>query len=179
MSLVARGSLGCYKRHKKARKIYEQKLSSLVISKGCGKTQLKKSLESLSSSLVIIDVNETAPVMKGEDKWECLSNGKEYVAGLIKRFPEKRFLLLLSTIEQSAYFGVNKLNTFVVCPSIKLFDTLKGNIDAAEDREKILNMEKERLLLIRETDPDLLNIYDSFDELYQVIKKVYKLQSTF
>ena len=130
--------------------------------------------------LGIIDVNETAPVMKGgEDKWERLSNGKEYVAGLIKRFPEKRFLLLLSTIEQSAYFDVNKLNTFVVCPSIKLFDTLKGNIDAAEDREKILNMEKERLSLIRETDTGNLNIFDSFDELYQVIKTVYKLQSTF
>ncbi len=127
-------------------------------------------------------MNETASVMKGgEDKWERLSNGKEYVEGLINRFPEKRFLLLLSTTEQSKDFGVDKLNTFVVCPSIKLFETLKGNIDLsiAGNKERVMEMERERLSLISKTDPDLLNTFDSFDELYQVIKTVYKLKSSF
>jgi len=182
MSIAVQSGIGCYNnRRKKAKNVYKEKLSSLVISKGCGKTQLKKSLESLSSSLVIIDVNETATVMQGEDELERMSNGKEYVAGLIKRFPKKKFLLLLSTKEQSEYFGVDRLNTFVVCPSIKLFDILKNNIDIsiAGNKERVLEMEKERLSLIRNTDPDNLNIFDSFDELYQVIKTVYKLQSSF
>jgi len=40
-------------------------------------------------------------------------------------------------------------------------------------------MEKARLALIRETETEQLNIFDSFEELYSVIKTVYKLQSTF
>ncbi len=181
VSLAVRGTLSCFNRGKRAREVHNQKLSSLIISKGCGKTQLKKSLEALSSSLVIIDVNETRTVKNGEDELERTSNGKEYIEGLINRFPKKRFLLLLSTIKQSKDYGVDKLNTFVVCPTIKLFENLKGNIDMsiAGNKERVFEMEKERLTLIRETEPGRLNIFDSFDELYQVIKKVYKLQSSF
>jgi len=181
--LVSLARLSCFffNRGKRARDVHNQKLSSLIISKGCGKTQLKKSLEALSSSLVIIDVNETRTVLSGEDNLERTSNGKEYIQGLIKRFPKKRFLLLLSTKEQSEDYAVPKMNTFVVCPTIKLFENLKGNIDLSipGNKERLFEMEKERLSLIRFTEPHLLNIYDSFDELYQVIKKVYKLQSSF
>ncbi|MCP4051458.1 MAG: hypothetical protein GY739_00090 [Mesoflavibacter sp.] len=178
MSLGVRTGIGCYNRRKKAQKIYKQKLSSLIISKGCGKTQLKKSLESLSSELVIVDVNS---VVSGSDDLERLANGKDYIDSLLNKFPKKRFLLLLSKKEESEYYGVDRLNTFVVCPSIKLFETLKGNIDLsiAGNKERVLEMEKERLGLIRNTDTENLNIFDSFDELYQVIKTVYKLQSSF
>jgi len=40
-------------------------------------------------------------------------------------------------------------------------------------------MERAMMSLVSSVDKDLLNIYDSFSELYQVIKTVYKLQSTF
>ena len=178
MSLAVRGGVGCYNRQKKAKKLHKQMLSSLIISKGCGKTQLKKSLESLSSDLVIVDMNEA---ISGNDELEKLANGKAYIDSLILKFPKKKFLLLLSTKEESEYYGVDKSNTFVVCPSIKLFETLKGNIDASlpQGSSLINEMEKARLALIRETDADNLNIFDSFSELYSVIKTVYKLQSTF
>ena len=178
MSLAVRGGVGCYNRQKKAKKLHKQKLSSLIMSKGCGKTQLKKSLESLSSDLVIVDMNQA---ISGNDELEKLANGKSYIDNLLVKFPKKKFLLLLSTKEESEYYGVDKSSTFVVCPSIKLFETLKGNIDAsvAGNSAVINEMEKARLALIRETDTDNLNIFDSFGELYSVIKTVYKLQSTF
>ena len=178
MSLGVRAGMGCWKRQQKAKKLHKQKLSSLIISKGCGKTQLKKSLESLSSDLVIVDMNEA---IKGNDDLEKLVNGKAYIDSLLAKFPKKKFLLLLSTKEESEYFGVDILNTFVVCPSIKLFESLKGNIDlsVAGNADMVNEMEKARLALIRDTDTDNLNIFGSFDELYSVIKTVYKLQSTF
>jgi len=178
MSLAVRGGVGCYNRQKKAKKLHKQKLSSLIMSKGCGKTQLKKSLESLSSDLVIVDMNEA---ISGNDDLEKLANGKSYIDSLLAKFPKKKFLLLLSTKEESEYYGVDKSNSFVVCPSIKLFNVLKGNIDAsiAGGADLINEMEKARLSLVRDTDPDNLNIFSSFDELYSVIKTVYKLQSTF
>lgn len=175
-SLAVRGGVGCYNRRQKAKKIYKQKLSSLVMSKGCGKSQLKNTLASLSSDLVIVDMNEAT---SGKDELERLVNGKDYIDSLLVKFPKKRFLLLLSSKEESQYFGVDKLNTFVVCPSIKLFEQLKGNIDMTVNAGKIHEMEKARLALIRDTDTENLNIFDSFDELYSVIKSVYKLQPQF
>ncbi len=178
MSLGVRAGMGCYHRQKKAKNLHKQKLSSLIISKGCGKTQLKKSLESLSSDLVIVDMNEA---ITGKDDLEKKINGKEYIDCLLAKFPKKKFLLLVSNQGDSEHYGVHKSNCFAVCPSIKLFNQLKGNVDTsvAGGLELINEMEKSMLNLIKHTDKDKLNIFDTFDELYSVIKKVYKLQSTF
>jgi len=177
MSLAVRGGIGCYNKRKRIKKLHKQKLSSLIMSKGCGKSQLKKSLQSLSSDLVIVDMDDA---ISGRDELERLANGKEYIDGLIVKFPKKRFLLLLPTRDESDYYGVDKDNAFVVCPSIKIFEQLKGNIDVSVLGSDVINeMEKARLALIRETETEQLNIFDSFEELYSVIKTVYKLQSTF
>jgi len=179
-SLALKGGVMCYNKNKKAKKLYKTKLSSLIIPKGCGKTQLKKHLQSLASSLVIVDLNSVIE-FEGVDNLEYMANAKEYVDGILKRFPKKRFLLLLSSREESEYLGVEMTNSFVVCPSIDLFQTIKGHIDPSlpGGAEKANELEKARLGLIRETDSEMLNIFSSFDELYQVIKTVYKLQSTF
>jgi len=178
MSLAIQGGLACKKRKNKTKDVHKQKLSSLIISKGCGKTQLKKSLQSLSSNLVIIDMNEA---VSGRDELEILENGRAYVDNLLVKFPKKKFLLLLSTKGESEYFGVSDTNSFAVCPSIKLFKKLLGDIEGStpDGALKISEMERAMMSLVSSVDKDLLNIYDSFSELYQVIKTVYKLQSTF
>ena len=178
-SLALRGGVMCYNKRKKARKLYKTRLSSLIMSKHTGKSQLKAHLQSLSSELVIVDLNEV--VDSSVDKLKHLSEAKVYVDGVLKQFPKKRFLLLLSSIEESEYLNVDSSNTFVVCPSISLFEKIKGDLDMSipENKLKMNVLEKERLGLIRDTGSDLLNIYNSFDELYSVIKTVYKLQSTF
>jgi hypothetical protein len=176
-SLAMKGGVMCYNRQKKARKLYKTKLSSLVMAKGTGKSQLKKHLQSLSSELVIIDINEV--VEKKNDKLDFLKKAKSYVDDVLKKFPKKRFLLLLSSQEESEYLNVDKTNTFVVCPSIELFGKIKGDFDPEQGSERLQEIEKERLGLIRDTDSDNLNIYNTFEELYGVIKSVYKLQSTF
>ena len=178
MSLAIQGGMACKKRKNKAKDVHKKKLTYLIMSKGCGKTQLKNSLQSLSSDLVIIDMNEA---VTGRDDLEVLENGKAYVDNLLVKFPKKKFLLLLSTKGESEYFGVSDTNSFAVCPSIKLFKTLLGNIDAStpDGALKISEMEKAMMTLVSAVDKDLLNIYDNFSELYQVIKTIYKLQSTF
>jgi len=176
-SLAVQG-VGCYSRKRKASKLYKMKLSSLIMSKGCGKTQLKDSLASLASDLVIVDMNTA---VLGTDRLDYLKKGKEYVDDLLKKFPKKKFLLLLSSKEESDYFGVDKLNSFIICPSIDLFRSILGDIDVSlpGNRAKVHLMEKERLSLIKDTDSEQLNIFSTFDELYSVIKTVYKLQSSF
>jgi hypothetical protein len=173
VSLAVRG-FGCFGKNKKVLKLYKTKLSSLIISKGCGKTKLKESLSALSSNLHIVDVGA---VVQGTDSLEFMKKAKEYVDDLIKQFPKKKFLLLVSSKEESEYLGVDKVNSFAVCPSVKLFNEVMGDIEGNLNHK--LKMEKERLDLIKNTDSDQLNIFDSFDDLYNVIKRVYKLQSTF
>ncbi|MCP4055009.1 MAG: hypothetical protein GY739_18600 [Mesoflavibacter sp.] len=167
-------SFNCFGK-KRVLKLYKTKLSSLIISKGCGKTQLKKSLSALSSDLHIVDVGA---IIQSNDDLEYLKQAKEYVDGLLKQFPKKKFLLLLSTKEESEYLGVDKVNSFAVCPSVNLFNQILGDVKP-ELLEYKKTMEKERLELIKNTDSDQLNIFDSFEHLYNVIKRVYKLQSSF
>ena len=56
ISLTAH-SINCWGKRKKVKKLYKTKLSSLIISKGCGKTTLKQSLSALTSDLVIVDMS--------------------------------------------------------------------------------------------------------------------------
>ena len=132
------------------------------------------SLSALSSELVIVDLNEA---VQGKDELEYLKNAKAYVDDLIKQFNKKKFLLLVSTKEESEYIGVDKSNSFAVSPSVKLFNQILGDI--SNNPVKTNDMEKARLELIKNTESDKLNIFDSFEDLYNVIKRVYKLQSSF
>ena len=81
---------------------------------------------------------------------------------ILKKFPKKRFLLLLSSKEESQHFGVDKDNTFVVCPSISLFNEIVGDIAPQLTEYKTI-IEKERLKLIKDTESDKLNIFSSFN----------------
>ncbi len=174
VSLAFKGGMGCLNRHRKMKKLCKVKLSSLILSKGTGKTQLKKHLQSLTSDLIIVDMNEAIKV--STDSLDFLMKGKEYIQDLLKKFPKKKFLLLVQSKEQSEYFGVPTENSYVITPCIELFNNILGDI---EDKAKRLEVEKERLALIKDTDTDRLNIFETFDELYSVLKRIYNLQSTF
>lgn len=164
----------CNNRRKK-NKLYKNKLSSLIISKGCGKTTLKKSLSSLKSDLVIIDLNEVIKT-NNNDRLEFLEKAKIYVDNILKLFKTKRFLILCSSHDESNFLNVSKLFTFTVCPSNNLLKQIMGD---CTDEDKRNDIQKKYLELIRETDQDKLNVFSSFNELYTVIKKEYKLQSNF
>lgn len=175
VSLAIRGGVGCFNKKQKIKALSKVKLSSLILSKGTGKTNLKEKLQSLTSDLIIVDMNEA--IKDFNDELDFLQKGKEYVDNLLKKFVKKRFLLLVNSKNESEYFGVSKSNSFVVCPSIKLFNKILGDCD--EGKEKRLEIEKQRLHLIKDTDTDQLNIFESFDNLYETLKRIYKLQSTF
>jgi hypothetical protein len=173
-SLAFKSGVGCFNRHKKMKKIFKMRLSSLIMSKGTGKTYLKKTLQSLSSDLIIVDMNEV--VKNADDELDFLKKGKSYVDALIKEFKKKRFSLLVDNKEQSEYFNVSDDSSFVITPCVKLFNEIIGDI---EDVNKRLSIEKERLALIKDTNSDKLNIFESYSDLYNVLKRLYKLQSTF
>ena len=174
VSLAFKGGVGCFNRHKKMKKLCKVKLSSLILSKGTGKTQLKNHLQSLSSDLIIVDMNEA--IKEYTDDLDFLMKGKNYITDLLKKFPKKRFLLLVQSKEQSEYFEVSDENSFVITPCIELFNSILGDI---ENPIKRLDIEKERLKLIKDTAADKLNIFESYNGLYDVLKRLYKLQSTF
>ena len=171
---IAGHGYSCYNRRKKKQKLYKTKLSSLIMSKGIGKTTLKQSLSSLKSELIIVDLNQV--IKEHNDHLEFLQKAKEYVDNLLKQFKDKKFLILCSSQEESKYVGVDILNTFVVCPNIQL---MRQILTKCTDQLKKHDVEKEHLKVIRETDKDRLNIFSSYDELYSIIKNEYKLQSSF
>ena len=73
-SLAIRGSIGCFNyRTKKLKNLCKIKLSSLILSKGTGKTMLKEHLQSLSSDLIIVDMNEA--IKDSKDDLDFLKKG--------------------------------------------------------------------------------------------------------
>ncbi len=174
ISLTAH-SINCWGKRRKQKKLYKTKLSALIISKKCGKSCLKEKLQSVKSNLHIVDMNE---VVSGKDELEYLEKGKEYVDNLIKKHPKKNFLLLINSKDEARHFGVDEANSFVVAPSIKLFNSIKAK--CKEQSPELLHLvEQERLKLIRDTESDKLNVFETFTELEDVIKREYKLQSNF
>jgi len=173
LASLAQVGVGCFNR-RKAKKLYKARLSSLILSKKTGKTQLKKHLQSLTSDLVIIDMNEV--IKDAADDLDFMVKGKEYIDGLLIKFKKKRFLLLLESKEQSEYLRVDINNSFVITPCIELFRKILASIDNPILKSDV---EKARLALIKDTESDKLNIFETFDELYGVLKRLYKLQSTF
>lgn len=167
-------SISCYGRRRK-NKLYKQRLSSLIMSKGTGKSTLKRSLSAMKSDLIIVDVNE---VVKATDELEFLEKGKDYIDNLLKKFRDKKFLILCSNLNESKYFGCDDKFTFTCVPSLKLIEKIKGMTQSTTENNAT-NIHTDYLKLIRETDKDRLNIYSSFDNLYTVIKTEYKLQSNF
>jgi len=173
-SLAVQGSVGCINRRRK-KKLYKTRLSSLILSKGTGKTRLKNHLNALSSDLIIVDMNEA--IHDYTDELDFMKKGKFYVDDLIKQFKKKKFLLLLENKEQSEYFGVEADNSFVITPCTKLFKNLI--LDNIEDEDDKASVERGRLSLIKDTDRDRLNVFESFEELYVLLKRLYQLQSIF
>ena len=172
-SLAIRGSVSCFNHRKKLKNLCKIKLSSLILSKGTGKTMLKEHLQSLSSDLIIVDMNEA--ITDSKDELDFLKKGQEYIDDLLKRFSKKRFLLLIENREQSTFFRVSEESSFVVTPCISLLNTILKDLSLS----KKLEVEKARLALIKDTSSDKLNIFESYNELYSILKQLYKLQSTF
>ena len=176
VSLAVKTGFNCYGKSKKQKKLFKMRISSLIMSRSTGKTLLKKKLNSVSSDLDIVDMDE---VIESVDSLDYLKKSKEYVDMLLKTFPKKRFLLLLSTKAENDFLNIPVSQSFVVCPDTKLFNEILGDMDPLLQKVKKDEVERSRLELIKNTSSDKLNIYDSFDSLYNTIKTVYKLQPTF
>ena len=165
------GYLSCFG---KKRKLKNERLCSIVMSTGTGKSMLKHAL-SISKGLKILDIEEE--VEADNNKLNYLVKCKNYIKMLLTEFPKTKFLILCSSKEQSSYFGVKNYNVFVVTPDRLLFQKLLILTPSQEDKR--LKMEIDRLQLIKETNEEQLNIFASYNDLYTIIKQAYKLQSSF
>ena len=159
----------------KNRKLKNERLCSIVMSIGTGKSRLKHAL-SISKGLKIVDIEEE--VQQDSNKLSYLVKCKNYIKMLLKEFPKTKFLILCSSQEQSSYFGVKNYNVFVITPSRLVFQRLIDNLTPSQEQLKI-RMEIDRLELIKATNEEQLNIFDSYNDLYTIIKQAYKLQSSF
>ena len=167
------GYLSCFG---KKRKLKDERLCSIVMSTGTGKSMLKHALNSISKGLHIVDVDEE--VEADNNKLNYLVKCKNYIKMLLKEFPKTKFLILCSSQEQSTYFGVKNYNLFIVTPNMSIFNKILNNLTPSQ-QEKKMKMEVDRLQLIKETNEEQLNIFDSYNDLYTIIKQAYKLQSSF
>ena len=167
------GYLSCFG---KKRKLKNERICSIVMSTGTGKSRLKHALNAISKGLQIVDVDEE--VEQDSNKLNYLVKCKNYIKMLLKEFPKTKFLILCSSQEQSSYFGVKNYNVFVVTPSRLVFQRLIDNLTPSQEQLKT-KMEIDRLELIKATNEEKLNIFASFNDLYTIIKQAYKLQSSF
>ena len=177
--LMSLGVYGCSMWGKRKQKdLKKKKLCALVLSKGTGKSRLKQKLEGfVSSNLTIVDVNDSVKVHSSSNsELEYIQKAKEYVKNLLVSFPKKQFLLLCSTVDEARELGVHDGLTFICTPTNELFNEILSNLSPSADKTI---MEKARMSLISEADVSQLNIFSSFDELYSVIKTVYKLKNSF
>jgi len=161
----------------KKRKLKNERLCSIIMSTGTGKSRLKHALNSISKGLQIVDVDEEVE-QQDNNKLNYLVKCKKYIKMLLKEFPKTKFLILCSSQEQSTYFGVKNYNLFIVTPNMSIFNKILNNLTPSQ-QEKKMKMEVDRLQLIKETNEEQLNIFDSYNDLYTIIKQAYKLQSSF
>ena len=173
LASIAVQGYSCWTRRKKHTKWDRAPLTACVMSCGSGKSTLAKSLKG-DSKLLIIDVDEALPrTNKGEA--EYLMQSKKHIDDMVQSLPKHKFLLLVNSVEEALHYGVKEQNIMCVCPSNKLFNTLCGGLTT----DKMDQMQRSRLELVSSCEKDLLNVFDSFEELYQGIRTAFKLKSNF
>lgn len=175
ISSIAVQGYSCWTRKRKQKKWEKQRLSACVMSEGCGKSTLAKSLKG-DSKLMIIDVSDAVP---REDSHvsdaDYLMKSKEYVDNMISKLPQYKLLLLVSSVDEALHLGVKEENIACLTPSTKCFNGILKNVPTAKQE----SMRRSRLELISSCERDQLNVFDTFDSLYENIRLAYKLKNNF
>jgi adenylate kinase family enzyme len=175
ISSIAVQGYGCWTRKRKRKKWEKEKLSACIMSEGCGKSTLAKFLKG-DSKLMIIDVSDAIPRESSHfSEADYLMKSKEYIDDMKAKLPQYKLLLLVSSVDEAKHYGVKEENICCLTPSTKCFNDIIKGVTAA----KAESMQRSRLELISSCERDQLNVFDTFESLYENIRLAYKLKNNF
>jgi orotidine-5'-phosphate decarboxylase len=174
VSIGAKTAYNCFGKSKK-KKWSKIRFGAIVMSCMTGKSTLCKQLRA-ESGVYLIDVSQSVAV-DGDTNADVnyLMKAKEYVDKIKNEMKEFKLILVCSSIQEAQYLGVDVNNIAVVTPSNKLFNT----ICEGRNPENVEEMSRKRMELISACGEDVLNIFDSYESLYALIKSVFKLKQKF
>jgi hypothetical protein len=174
VSLGVKSSYNCWK-NGRAKKFKAVKFGAVVMSCKTGKSRMCEKLKG-NNKVLLVDVGESVERENGvNSNVNYLVKAKEYVNKLRKDLKDHSLLLVVSSIDEAKFLGVEDKAIVCLTPSNDLFRRITENVPAAELRK----VEADRLDLISSCGQDLLNIFDSFDNLYNVIRTTFKLSNKF
>lgn len=190
-SLAGREIVGCFSRRHRKLKLERSLESALILSKGTGKSKLCSALEGHANMKVIdlmaiVDRKLKAGVAgnvvlvksgdTGANDLERMIEAKKIYDELRKSLPKYKLVVVCDTIEEARYLGIADENIIVCTPCERLFTEMILKGKEIREREDII---MKRLHLISQCDGEVINKFNTFDELYSVIKGAYKLSSKF
>jgi NAD(P)H-hydrate repair Nnr-like enzyme with NAD(P)H-hydrate dehydratase domain len=166
---------GCFGRANKAKNWEKTNVAAIVMSKGTGKSTLVKNLGGYTK-LFIIDIDNHLGAQDNENEADRLIRAKNYVETIKKDLKDYKLVLMCDSMDQAEFLGIQAENTAVLTPNDKLFGELIQDIQGTQ---KARDMVKARMELISACDREILNVYPSFDTLYNVIKAAFGLKNKF
>ena len=174
VSLGVKSSYNCWK-NGRAKKFKAVKFGAVVMSCKTGKSRMCEKLKG-NNKVLLVDVGESVERENGvNSNVNYLVKAKEYVNKLRKDLKNHSLLLIVSSISEAQFLGVEDKAIVCLTPSNDLFRKITENVPAAE----LKKVEADRMDLISSCGQDLLNIFDSFDNLYNVIRTTFKLKNKF
>lgn len=174
VSIGAKTAYSCFGKSKK-KKWSKIRFGAIVMSCMTGKSTLANKLKA-DSGVYLIDVGQSVAV-DGDTNADInyLMKAKEYVDKVKKDLKDYKLILICSSIGEAKYLGVDESNIAVLTPSNSLFKSICEGRNTAN----VAEMERKRMELISACSEDVLNIFDSYDTLYSVIRTTFKLRNKF
>ena len=164
---------GCF--GSKVKKWNKSNLTAIVMSKGTGKTTLANSLRGYAK-LVIVDIDSGIEKREDENEADHLIRARQYVSGLKKELKDYKLVLMCDTMDQADFLGIPKDNIAVLTPTDKLFDELLSKCETANE---VKSLRAKRMDMISSCDREILNIFNTYESLYETIKVSFKLKNKF
>jgi hypothetical protein len=165
----------CFGTSNKIKNWEKTHVSSIVMSKGTGKSTLVKQLGGYSK-LFIIDIDKHLGTQENENEVDRLIRAKDYVEKTKKELKDYKLILMCDSLDQAEFLGIPPENTAVLTPNDKLFGELLQTIQGTQTER---DMVKARMELISACDREILNVYPSFESLYSTIKAAFGLKNKF
>lgn len=165
---------GCFG-NSKLRNWNKLNLTAIVMSKGTGKTTLASNLKGYAK-LVIIDIDSGIEHIENENEADHLIRARNYVTSLKKELKDYKLVLMCDSMDQAEFLGIPKDNIAVLTPTEKLFGEI---LDGCTSAEQITDLKKARMDLISSCDREILNVFDTYDSLYNIIRTSFKLKNKF
>lgn len=166
---------GCFGKKNKLTRWDKTNLAAIVMSKGTGKTTLANSLKGYSK-MVIVDIDSGIERVENENEADHLIRARDYVNNLKKELKDYKLVLMCDSVESAEFLGIPIDNVAVLTPNEKLFGELLANQPNAE---KVKELQLGRMELISSCDREILNVFNSYDNLYQIIRTSFKLKNKF